>query len=163
MVGPIGWAERGKERAELAGTAARGWLKAVEAEERGCGGWFPCLASRNRYAGGSPAPPTPPTPYVIAPRRPKPLFLLEVRPTFAPPSHIRAPTFPSRLSPPSVSRSPNIRFVVPRDGARRTLQLRHGNCCTGVPPRTARGATRMRIAATWRGRFKADRPLLESE
>jgi len=37
---------------------------------KGRGGWFPCLASRNRYAGGSPAPPTPPTPYVIAAQRP---------------------------------------------------------------------------------------------
>lgn len=79
MVGPTGWAERGKERAELAGTAAWGWwLKAEETGGgggRGCEGWFPCLASRNRYAGGSSAPPTPPTPYVIAPRRPnEPLF-----------------------------------------------------------------------------------------
>lgn len=74
MVGPTRWAERGKEKAELADTAAWGWLKAEEAEGRGCGVWFPCLASRNRYAGGSSAPPTPPTPYVIAPRRPKPLF-----------------------------------------------------------------------------------------
>ena len=31
-------------------------------------GWFPCLASRNRYARGNPAPPTPlPLCYVIAP------------------------------------------------------------------------------------------------
>lgn len=34
MVGPTGWAERGKEKAELADTAAWGWLKAEEAEGR---------------------------------------------------------------------------------------------------------------------------------
>lgn len=36
MVGPTGWAERGKERAELAGTAAWGWW--LKAEETGGGG-----------------------------------------------------------------------------------------------------------------------------
>lgn len=105
VVGPRRWAERGKERAELAATAVRGWLKVEETERRGCGGWFPCLASRNRYAGGSPAPPTPPTPYVIAPRRPKPLFLVVVRPTLAPRLTYRlrfpTPSRPFRLTPPS--------------------------------------------------------------
>ncbi|KOC63559.1 hypothetical protein WH47_02306, partial [Habropoda laboriosa] len=66
-----------------------------EAEGRGCGGWFPCLASRNRYAGGSPAPPTPPTPYVIAPRRPKPLFYDNLRIQLL---HLRSPTQRLRMS-----------------------------------------------------------------
>lgn len=67
MVG--GWADwmgrkRERERVGSTGTGVD------EAKGKGRGGWFPCLASRNRYAGGNPAPPTPPTPYVIAPQRP---------------------------------------------------------------------------------------------
>lgn len=66
---------------------------------RGCEGWFPCLASRNRYAGGSSAPPTPPTPYVIAPRRPNetsfphpPLPLPSIRSNFYTSNRVREPS-----------------------------------------------------------------------
>ncbi|KYN01963.1 hypothetical protein ALC62_07266 [Cyphomyrmex costatus] len=69
MVG--GWADwMGRKRER------EGWLSrhggVDEVRGKGRGGWFPCLASRNRYAAGNLAPPTPPTPYVIAPQRPNP-------------------------------------------------------------------------------------------
>lgn len=114
MVGPTRWAERGKEKAELADTAAWGWLKAEEAEGRGCGVWFPCLASRNRYAGGSSAPPTPPTPYVIAPRRPKPLFLRELN--FCTLTHLRELVATSCASPFLQFRPTNICFALSGEG-----------------------------------------------
>lgn len=69
MVG--GWADWMGRKREREGWLSRHGRSGVdEAGGKGRGGWFPCLASRNRYAGGNPAPPTPPTPYVIAPQRP---------------------------------------------------------------------------------------------
>lgn len=68
MVG--GWADwMGRKREREGWLSRHGRLGVDEARGKGRGGWFPCLASRNRYAGGNPAPPTPPTPYVIAPQR----------------------------------------------------------------------------------------------
>jgi len=66
MVG--GWADWMGRKREREGWLSRHGRSGVdEVRGKGRGGWFPCLASRNRYAGGNLAPPTPPTPYVIAP------------------------------------------------------------------------------------------------
>lgn len=126
MVGPTRWAERGKEKAELADTAAWGWLKAEEVEGRGCGVWFPCLASRNRYAGGSSAPPTPPTPYVIAPRRPKPLFLRELN--FCTLTHLRGLVATSCASPFLQFRPRNSCFAEETEVSLELLQIIQVNC-----------------------------------
>ncbi|TGZ46234.1 hypothetical protein DBV15_10627 [Temnothorax longispinosus] len=71
MVG--GWVDWMGRKREREGWLSRHGRSGVD-EVRGKGrrGWFPCLASRNRYAAGNLAPPTPPTPYVIAPQRPNP-------------------------------------------------------------------------------------------
>ncbi|KYM82758.1 hypothetical protein ALC53_06763 [Atta colombica] len=69
MVG--GWADWMGRKREREGWLSRHGRSGVdEVRGKGRGGWFPCLASRNRYAAGNLAPPTPPTPYVIAPQRP---------------------------------------------------------------------------------------------
>lgn len=71
MVG--GWADWMGRKREREGWLSRHGRSGVdEVRGKGRGGWFPCLASRNRYAAGNLAPPTPPTPYVIAPQRPNP-------------------------------------------------------------------------------------------
>ncbi|EZA51886.1 hypothetical protein X777_09189, partial [Ooceraea biroi] len=70
--GRISWPARSPDLTPLDFFARHGRSGVDEAGGKGRGGWFPCLASRNRYAGGNPAPPTPPTPYVIAPQRPNP-------------------------------------------------------------------------------------------